>query len=376
MDAINNLAYSRVVTAPDPVDSGTTLDLITGDTAGWSVPFSAVVWPRGAIPVVANAEIVRVTDITGDTLTIERAQEGTSARSIEVGDQFAATISGDLLAQLDVRDQDLQYFMLPLTYLGAYDSGNGYTTSNAVAFGDPDQDLWVATGPTDAGVAPGESDRWLNISGIGFPVVISGQSETGPAADTVPAPVGSIFLNQNDVNAELWEKTGTGNDAWERRSGTETFAYQQNATAVMTITQGGEPIAHTVGSIIIGSRQLQATGFLGIDAWWWFEIYVQCYLTSGGGDATDGQPLVVDFLPLLQLYGLNTIGARQGMPIGHAGGQIAGAPAEMLHVVFTGDTGTACEVYDSSGVEITTGLDLGAGDLIYMNCAFMAVLGN
>lgn len=214
MDPVNNLAYSRVVTPPDPADSGTTLELITGDAASWNVPFNAVIWPRGAIPVPANAEIVRVTDNTDDILTIVRAQEGTSARSIEVGDQFAATISHDLLAQLDLRDQDLQYFMLPLTYLGVWDSGSSYTTSNAVAFGDPDQELWVATGPIDDGTAPGDSDRWLDVSGIGFAVVLSGQTEVGPAADGVPAPVGSIFLNNNDAVGELWEKAAVADDQW------------------------------------------------------------------------------------------------------------------------------------------------------------------
>lgn len=58
-----------------------------------AVPFNATVWASGALPDPTNAEIVRVTAISTDTLTITRAQEGTSARSIVAGDLIAATIT-------------------------------------------------------------------------------------------------------------------------------------------------------------------------------------------------------------------------------------------------------------------------------------------
>ena len=47
-------------------------------------------WPAGAQPDVRNAEIVRVTAISTDTLAITRAQEGSTARGIIAGDQIAA----------------------------------------------------------------------------------------------------------------------------------------------------------------------------------------------------------------------------------------------------------------------------------------------
>ena len=45
------------------------------------------------MPTPSNAEIVRVTAVAGDTLTITRAQEGTSARTVIIGDQIAATVT-------------------------------------------------------------------------------------------------------------------------------------------------------------------------------------------------------------------------------------------------------------------------------------------
>jgi len=89
-----NFAYTRVVTAPSPATTGTTLEVTAGDGALFpAVPFNAVVWPVGEMPLSTNAEIVTVTDSTGDVLTIVRQKEETPARSIIVGDRVAATIT-------------------------------------------------------------------------------------------------------------------------------------------------------------------------------------------------------------------------------------------------------------------------------------------
>ena len=60
-------------------------------------PFNASIWPAGAMPTPANAEVVRVTAIATDTLTIIRAAEGTVARTVVIGDQIAATITAQVL---------------------------------------------------------------------------------------------------------------------------------------------------------------------------------------------------------------------------------------------------------------------------------------
>ncbi len=89
-----NLAYSVVVTPPSPAVSGATLALTTGGGALMpAVPFYATVWPIGVLPQAANAEIVLVTNKATDVITMTRAQQGTSARTILPGDQFAATIT-------------------------------------------------------------------------------------------------------------------------------------------------------------------------------------------------------------------------------------------------------------------------------------------
>ncbi len=94
MDTHANFAYGLIDTAPSPATSGTSLTLATGVAALMpATPFNATVWPVSEISLASNAEIIRVTNITGDVATIVRAQEGTVARTIVVGDQIAATIT-------------------------------------------------------------------------------------------------------------------------------------------------------------------------------------------------------------------------------------------------------------------------------------------
>lgn len=98
-----NLAYSTVLTPPSPATTGLSLVLQSGDGANMPpVPFDAEVWPEWPTtksgynpvpsaphaPTAADCEIVTVTGVATDTLTITRAQRGTNARSIIAGDQF------------------------------------------------------------------------------------------------------------------------------------------------------------------------------------------------------------------------------------------------------------------------------------------------
>lgn len=106
-DSHKNLAYSTVATAPSPASSGTSLVVASGHGTRFpTVPFNATVWPSGEIPTPANAEIVRVTNISTDTLTIDREEESTSARTILVGDQIAATITAKTLTDIEAMDDE------------------------------------------------------------------------------------------------------------------------------------------------------------------------------------------------------------------------------------------------------------------------------
>jgi len=93
-DAHKNLAVATVATAPSPATSGTSLVVTSGQGARFpAVPFNATIWPAWNAPDPANAEIVRVTARSTDTLTIARAQESTTARTVVVGDLISAGIT-------------------------------------------------------------------------------------------------------------------------------------------------------------------------------------------------------------------------------------------------------------------------------------------
>lgn len=129
-DAHANFAISSVATAPSPATSGTSLVVAAGEGARFpAVPFNAVVCPN-AVPTPANAEVVRVTARTTDTLTISRAQEGSVARAIVAGDKIFAAITAKTLT--DVEGQ-LTTLGDALTYKGAIDcSANpNYPAANA-----------------------------------------------------------------------------------------------------------------------------------------------------------------------------------------------------------------------------------------------------
>src|SRR5262245_723299 len=101
-DAHKNFAISSVAVAPSPPTSGPSLTVLTGEATRYpTVPFNATVSPPGLLPLPTNAEIVRVTAIAGDVLTMTRTQEGSTARAIQVGDLVVAAITAKTVQDLE-----------------------------------------------------------------------------------------------------------------------------------------------------------------------------------------------------------------------------------------------------------------------------------
>src|SRR6185436_4857071 len=116
-DLHRNLSFSTVAVAPSPALSGTSLDILPGDVGLFAgAPFNCTIVPTGVQPSSTNAEIARVTGIVGSTLTIVRAQEGTTAIAIAVGDQIAMTVTAkavqDIEAATSIADSKAESFSL------------------------------------------------------------------------------------------------------------------------------------------------------------------------------------------------------------------------------------------------------------------------
>ena len=107
MANIKDFATALILTAPSPATSGTSLVLASGMGARMpAVPFNAVAHPDGQLPTLDNAERVLVTARSTDTLTITRAQGGTTAQSIAAGWRFSNTIvTDDILNASTVIDE-------------------------------------------------------------------------------------------------------------------------------------------------------------------------------------------------------------------------------------------------------------------------------
>lgn len=120
-DAHKNFAYSTVATAPSPASSGLSLVVAAADGAKFPAPpFNVTIWPAGAQPTTANAEIARCTAKATDTFTITRAQEGSSARTVVVGDQIEAGITVKTLTDVENVQRSARSSN---TILGAADRG-------------------------------------------------------------------------------------------------------------------------------------------------------------------------------------------------------------------------------------------------------------
>lgn len=86
MGNLKDFATSTVATAPSPATTGTSLVVQAGHGVRYpATPFYIVAHPPYEMPTLDNAEKLLVTARTTDTLTITRAQGGTTAKSIATG---------------------------------------------------------------------------------------------------------------------------------------------------------------------------------------------------------------------------------------------------------------------------------------------------
>lgn len=102
-DAHRNFAVSAVAVAPAPAVSGGSLSVTAGHGVRFPAPppFNVVVCPADEDPTPANAEVLRVTGVASDVFTVTRAQEGSTARAIVVGDRIFAAVTAKTLEDVE-----------------------------------------------------------------------------------------------------------------------------------------------------------------------------------------------------------------------------------------------------------------------------------
>ena len=226
-DNHKNFAYSTVATAPAPPDSGLSLVVEAGHGARFpSTPFNATIWPIGELPLASNSELVRVTNVSTDTLTIVREQEGSSARTVLVGDQIAATITALWLNTIGgYLDQGVKVADSP-RFGGVYVGSNGevrfYDNGNYVGFEAPalaGNQIWVLPD------ADGTIGQVLGTDGAG---------NLGWGTDGMTQPRARVYLSDDQLNI--------GDNVWTKvLLDTKTYDVGNNFTSnKFTVPTGGD----------------------------------------------------------------------------------------------------------------------------------------
>ena len=127
-DAHGTLVATLLTNAPGA--GGTTFNVTAGTGALFpAVPFNCTVWTANTLPVRAAsqlgipnsalAEVVRVTNVAGDVLTVTRAQENTTAQGWAVG-----AVIGNTITALDITAIEALALGGTVTETGAVTSGH------------------------------------------------------------------------------------------------------------------------------------------------------------------------------------------------------------------------------------------------------------
>lgn len=170
-DQRKNFAVSSVALAPSPPNTGTSLTVKAGQGARFATPpFNMTLAPEKEAATPENAEIVRVTGISGDVFTIVREQEGTIKKNIESGWRLYAGLTDKVLKDIE----------------GGVAGPQGATGSTG------------ATGATGPAGTPGELALGVTVTGGESPRTIL-TSDGGKSLDCESSGIIKVLLPQSGI---------------------------------------------------------------------------------------------------------------------------------------------------------------------------------
>lgn len=194
---VKELATSTVAVAPSPATSGTSLTVETGKGSRFPVspnlPFFLVAHPDNELPTEDNAEFLRVTAVSGDTMTIERAamigSVAPSAKSIATGWRVSLPVISS-----DLDRANCTGFVL-------YSPGAGFSVGDAIACDYTDSSYYKAIASSSStaevvGVVSSIIDDQYEIITSGHIVIGTTYSGSGPILFLSPTVDGQLTYTE------------------------------------------------------------------------------------------------------------------------------------------------------------------------------------
>lgn len=239
-DAHANLALTSIVAGPVPALSGTSITVATGTGSRFpAAPFNCTIYPPNEQPMVFNAEIVRVTAVVGDVLTIVRAQEGTTAKAIKTGYWIANTITVKAITDIEnaiAISAGTQSFQGPFTF----QDGGGIT------FG-------MSNGTVTAIVSGG--------GGTGGVAISAGAASQGTGTVVFADANGVTFgLTNGSITASV--VPGAANVAFSASGGSSSFQTLEfaNSNGITFSNSNGSVVASHNGLTSQSNQAFSASG--------------------------------------------------------------------------------------------------------------------
>ncbi|MCJ1699950.1 hypothetical protein MT356_09465 [Rathayibacter festucae] len=100
-DSHRNLAQSLLAAVPVDRTAGTAFKVAPGDGSLFAPDMPVTLAPYGKDPSYDNAEIARITSVSGDSLVLERATEGSIRKIVQVGWVIAGTVTAGTLEAIE-----------------------------------------------------------------------------------------------------------------------------------------------------------------------------------------------------------------------------------------------------------------------------------
>lgn len=201
---IKELATATVQTAPSPASSGTSLTVTTGQGSRFpnttTVPFYLVAHPDNELPTEDNAEFIKVTAISGDTLTIERAvpMGGTypSAKSISVGWRVSLPVLSE-----DLKKSESTGFLL-------YSPVDSYSIGDAIACDYTTSGYYKASASSAyssevIGVVQSVEGDFYEVITSGHITILGSYSGSGPVLFLSPTVDGALTYTEPTTPGQI-----------------------------------------------------------------------------------------------------------------------------------------------------------------------------